>query len=75
MLPRWTAEDSLFFISDRSDWWNLYEYIFDTDEERNVFPDEKEIGKPHWVFGNCSYCPHSTIPNKIAVVYGGVCCL
>lgn len=71
MLPRWTAEDSLFFISDRSDWWNLYEYIFDTDEERNVFPDEKEIGKPHWVFGNCSYCPHSTIPNKIAVVYGG----
>lgn len=70
MLPRWTAEDSLFFISDRSDWWNLYEYISDTGEERNLFPIEKEIGQPHWIFGRCGYCPHPNLPSKVAAVYG-----
>lgn len=72
MNPRWTADDSLFFISDRSDWWNLYEYIFDTEDERDVYPVEKEIGLPHWIFGRCSYCTHPKNPRKLAVVCGGV---
>ena len=72
MHPRWTSDDSLFFISDRSDWWNLYEYIFDTEDERDVFPVEKEIGMPHWIFGQCSYAPHPKNPRLLAVVCAGV---
>jgi hypothetical protein len=72
MNPRWTQDDSLFFISDRSDWWNVYEYIFATEDERNVFPVEKEIGLPHWIFGRCSFVPHPKDPKTSAVVCGGV---
>lgn len=72
MTPRWTVENALYFISDKSDWWNLYEYIFDTKDERNVFPVEKEIGMPQWKFGQCSYATHPKNPRKVAVVCGGV---
>ena len=72
MYPRWMANDALFFISDRSDWWNLYEYIFETEDERDTFPVEKEIGLPHWIFGRCSYAPHPKDSRKLGVVCGGV---
>ena len=72
MHPRWTAEDALLFITDKSDWWNLYEYISDTGEERNLYPIDKEIGEPHWIFGCCPYCPHPKQINKVAVCIGEV---
>lgn len=72
MYPRWSADDSLYFISDRSDWWNVYEYIFSTNDERNIFPVDKEIGLPQWRFGLCSYVPHPKNPKLFAVVCGGV---
>ena len=62
MHPRWTAEDALLSI----------EYIFDTEDERELFPVEKEIGMPHWIFGQCSYEPHPKNPRILAVVCGGV---
>ena len=73
MNPRWTVDNALFFISEKSHWWNLYEYIFDSGNERNVFPVEKEIGLPHKVFARCSYAPHPKNPKMLAVVCGGVC--
>ena len=72
MNPRWTADDSLFFVSDKSDWWNLYEYTFDSESEREVFPVEKEIGMAHWVFARCGYAPHPKNTRILAVVCAGV---
>ncbi|XP_028398795.1 uncharacterized protein LOC114522328 [Dendronephthya gigantea] len=71
MSPRWTLEHALYFISDRSGWWNLYKYNFDTRDEHNVFPIKKEIGMPQKLFGRCSYATHPKNPKKLAVVCGG----
>jgi dipeptidyl aminopeptidase/acylaminoacyl peptidase len=52
--PKWSKDGSLFFISDRTNWWNLYRYKNDLLE--NVFPVEAEIGYPDWIFGISTYC-------------------
>ena len=44
---------TLYFVSDRSNWWNLY-------AERDgkvapVLPMEAEFGAPQWVFGTATY--------------------
>ena len=51
--PRWCPDGSLYFVGDRSDWWNLYRY--DQGEVDNVFPLDAEFAYPHWVFGLSSY--------------------
>jgi dipeptidyl aminopeptidase/acylaminoacyl peptidase len=53
--PRWRADGSLAFISDRTGWWSLYEF----SPERGVAPlieIEAEIGVPAWVFDTARYC-------------------
>lgn len=62
--PEWT-DHSLLFISDRTDWWNLY--AFDRSQvdaaiagtaagdARALAPVEAEIGIPHWVFDSSRY--------------------
>jgi dipeptidyl aminopeptidase/acylaminoacyl peptidase len=52
--PRWDTDGSLWFISDRSDWWNLYRYAPGTDIATVVRIDA-EIGVPHWQFGSARY--------------------
>jgi dipeptidyl aminopeptidase/acylaminoacyl peptidase len=51
--PAWSPDGTLYFMSDRTDWWNLY-------AERNgkiepVLPMEAEFGAPQWVFGTTTY--------------------
>jgi dipeptidyl aminopeptidase/acylaminoacyl peptidase len=53
MQPAWGPDGTLHFVSDRTDWWNLY-------AERDVgivpiLPMEAEFGGPHWVFGAMGY--------------------
>lgn len=52
--PRWSADGSLWFVSDRSDWWNLYRYTPGTDIATVVRVDA-EIGVPHWQFAPARY--------------------
>jgi dipeptidyl aminopeptidase/acylaminoacyl peptidase len=53
--PRYDATGSLVFVSDRSDWWNLYR---DTPSEPvALYPLESEFGRPAWVFGLTNYAP------------------
>jgi dipeptidyl aminopeptidase/acylaminoacyl peptidase len=52
--PRWDTDGSLWFISDRSDWWNLYRYAPGTDIA-TVVRIEAEIGVPQWQFGSARY--------------------
>jgi dipeptidyl aminopeptidase/acylaminoacyl peptidase len=51
--PEWAPDGSLFFISDRGGWWNLY-------AERSgkvvpIFETDAEIGVPQWLFGYSRY--------------------
>ncbi len=51
--PHWTAEGVLYFVSDRSGWWNLYRLVDGGDEP--VCPLPAEFGQPQWVFGMSTY--------------------
>jgi len=60
--PRWADDGSLWFVSDRSDWWNLYRWVppgpDGTPEGGKVEPMvlmDAEIGVPQWVFGQSRY--------------------
>jgi dipeptidyl aminopeptidase/acylaminoacyl peptidase len=52
--PEWHADGSLWFVSDRSDWWNLYRIGADSSPTA-VAPMSGEIGTPAWVFGQSRY--------------------
>ena len=51
--PSWSPAGLLYFISDRTGWWNLYR-----KQQNNVepcFPSETEWGEPQWIFGLSRY--------------------
>jgi dipeptidyl aminopeptidase/acylaminoacyl peptidase len=52
--PRWEPDGSLLFLSDRTDWWNLYRWTPGADIVPVVRLDA-EIGEPAWVFGSARY--------------------
>jgi dipeptidyl aminopeptidase/acylaminoacyl peptidase len=52
--PRWHADGSLWFISDRTGWWNLYRRTPSGQVEPRVQIDA-EIGVPQWAFGQSRY--------------------
>ncbi|TQM44403.1 S9 family peptidase [Pseudonocardia cypriaca] len=52
--PRWEPDGSLLFLSDRSDWWNLYRWTPGADLAPVVRLDA-EIGEPAWAFGSARY--------------------
>ncbi len=52
--PSWSPDGWLYFVSDRSNWWNLYranDLTGKTDSSEPLFPLAAEFGYPHWVFG------------------------
>lgn len=51
--PRWSPAGELFFVSDRSGWWNLYRSS--DNGVRPVFEGAVEVGLPLWVFGMSTY--------------------
>jgi dipeptidyl aminopeptidase/acylaminoacyl peptidase len=57
--PRWQADGSLLFLSDRTDWWDLYRAASGRDIEAVVRTDagtrDGEIGGPAWTFGSARY--------------------
>ena len=52
--PCWEPDGSLLFLSDRTDWWNLYRWTPGSDIEPVVRVDA-EIGVPSWVFASARY--------------------
>lgn len=63
--PEWAPDGTLYFVSDRSGWWNLYRHT--GNGPRAVCPMEAEFGSPHWVFGNAMY--GFTSATEIAATY------
>jgi dipeptidyl aminopeptidase/acylaminoacyl peptidase len=55
--PEWSPGGVLYFVSDRSGWWNLYRYARDDHGGvvHPVCPREAEFAGPHWTFGNSLY--------------------
>jgi len=51
--PEWSPDGTLYFVSDRSGWWNLHRY--EHGVVHPVCPRQAEFGAPHWVFGNSMY--------------------
>jgi len=51
--PRFGPDGRLYFVSDRSGWWNLYR--FEQGEPRPLCPMAAEFGAPQWVFALSYY--------------------
>ncbi len=49
--PQWSPEGELFYVSDRSDWWNIYRL----GEEAPLWATAAEFATPQWVFGMSTY--------------------
>lgn len=51
--PAWSPNGTLYFVSDRSDWWNLYR--FDGSQPLAICPMAAEMAVPQWQFGESTY--------------------
>jgi dipeptidyl aminopeptidase/acylaminoacyl peptidase len=51
--PAFAPDGTLYFVSDRENWWNLFRLRGHDVEE--VIPLDAEVGWPPWVFGESSY--------------------
>jgi dipeptidyl aminopeptidase/acylaminoacyl peptidase len=52
--PEWSPDGRLYFVSDRSGWWNLYRCSADGEIEP-VTDLNSELGVPQWIFGMSTY--------------------
>jgi dipeptidyl aminopeptidase/acylaminoacyl peptidase len=53
LQPSWSPGGTLYFVSDRTNWWNLYA---DRDgRAKAILPMDAEFGVPQWVFGASTY--------------------
>ncbi len=53
--PQWSPGGELFFVSDRSNWWNIERYTPSTKTRNKVHTMEAEFATPQWVFGMSTY--------------------
>jgi dipeptidyl aminopeptidase/acylaminoacyl peptidase len=51
--PAWSPDGILYFVSDRTGWWNLYRWQSGNIEA--VTQLEAEFGAPQWLFGTSTY--------------------
>ena len=57
LQPEWSPDGVLYFISDRTGWWNLYRL---RDGEVEPISEMKaEFGRPQWIFGMSTYALES----------------
>ena len=63
--PGWSPDGVLYFVSDRTGWWNLYRVRQGRVEP--VCPMAAEFGRPQWVFGACTWAFAG--PSRLVVAY------
>ncbi len=51
--PEWSPDGILHFVSDRTDWWNLY--CWHKGQIEPITGMEAELGAPQWFFGMSTY--------------------
>ncbi|HLO48979.1 MAG TPA: S9 family peptidase [Kamptonema sp.] len=74
--PEWSPDGRLYFVSDRSNWWNLYRWqpkhsltpsLLSGGDIETLCEMTAEFGLPQWVFGMSTYALVSA--NKIISTY------
>jgi dipeptidyl aminopeptidase/acylaminoacyl peptidase len=50
--PEWSPGRRLYFVCDRTGWWNLYRW---PNTSEPFYPMQAEFGLPQWVFGMSAY--------------------
>jgi dipeptidyl aminopeptidase/acylaminoacyl peptidase len=63
--PEWSPGGDLYFVSDRTGWWNLYGW--NNEQVKPLCLMEAEFGQPQWVFGMASFGIES--PDGIVAFY------
>lgn len=56
--PQFAPDGTLYFVSDRNNWWNLYRLRAGRVEA--LMPMEAEFGLPQWIFGMSTHAFDST---------------
>jgi dipeptidyl aminopeptidase/acylaminoacyl peptidase len=51
--PEWSPSGDLWFVSDRTGWWNLYREV--SGKVEGTCPMDADFGWPQWVFGMSRY--------------------
>ena len=51
--PEWSPDGGLYFVSDRTDWWNVYR--FRNGQIEPMCDRAAEFGLPQWAFGMSTY--------------------
>ncbi len=51
--PEWSPDGELYFVSDRTDWWNIYR--FRDGQVKALCDIAAEFGLPQWAFGMSTY--------------------
>ena len=64
--PEWSPDGVLYFVSDRSGWWNLYRETVERSVEP-LYEMQAEFGLPQWGFGMSTYAFESA--ERIVCVY------
>ena len=66
--PEWSADGrAIFFVSDRSNWWNLYRFDLASRTSEPLAPMAAEFGVPLWRLGASTYgCAG---PDRIVCTY------
>lgn len=64
--PEWSPDGTLYFVSDRSGWWNLYR-TNDEGATEAVCQMDAEFGAAQWIFGLSTYAFESA--DKIVCAY------
>ncbi|UHQ55523.1 MULTISPECIES: S9 family peptidase [unclassified Microbulbifer] len=49
--PQWSPGGELFYVSDRSNWWNIYR----RGDDKPIWEKDAEFATPQWVFGMSTY--------------------
>ena len=53
--PEWHADGTLTVVTDRTDWWNLYDVDLATGDLTHRAGGDYDIVQPHWIFGGSRY--------------------
>ena len=68
--PEWAPDSrGLFFVSDRSNWWNLYRFDLKTLATEPLAPMEAEFGLPQWNFATSTFACAG--PDRLVCAYAG----
>ncbi len=63
--PAWSPDGVIYFVSDRTGWWNLYRW--QNGQVEALHPLDAEFGEPQWVFGQSCFAFET--PERLVCTY------